>query len=137
MGAQRLDFNNFWRPFGYSFFIKFRNHPNLLDCNKHGAKTLRLPFQAFHFGIANPYFFCDTLLDPIFPHFNLMYDEKCDLWTPFKIQWGAKRHPKRHPKSFKWRPKALKKHRTHSRFRVLGTDSLPKGRPKRRRVHIV
>ena len=54
MGAQWLNFGHFLGPFGHPFFIKFRDRPNLLNCNKHGVKTLLLPLQASHFGIENP-----------------------------------------------------------------------------------
>ena len=53
MGAQWVDFDDLLGPFGHMLFINFRNHPNLLNCNKHGVQTLLLQFQASHFGIEN------------------------------------------------------------------------------------
>ena len=53
MGAQWLDFEDFVGPFGHPFFINVRTHPNLLNCNKHCAKTIFLQLLASHFGIKN------------------------------------------------------------------------------------
>ena len=73
LGAQWFEFNVLEGPFGHPFFIKFRNRPNLLNCNKHDVKTLLLLFQASHFGIENQLkkfmFFQDAIQDPIFTHF--------------------------------------------------------------------
>ena len=40
MGAQRLEMYNVLEPFGHPFFIKIRDHPNLLDCNTSHAKLV-------------------------------------------------------------------------------------------------
>ena len=133
MGAQWLDFDDFLEEFGHPFFIKVRNHPNLVNCNMSPAKLVFYQITALSFGIENPLkfmFFQDAIQDPIFSHFIRFYLQKCDLWTPFKIQWASKWHPK----LYKWRPKALKKHRARSLFCDLETDSLPKGRPKSHRA---
>jgi hypothetical protein len=79
MGAQGLNFGHFLAPFGHPFFIKFRDPPNLLNCNKHGVKTLLLPFVASHFGIENPmkiHVFSRHVLGPNFPHFMNFYVKK-------------------------------------------------------------
>jgi hypothetical protein len=70
MGAQSLDFDELLMPFGHPFFIKFRDPPNLLNCNKHGVKTQVL--LASHFGIENPlkiHVFSRHALGPIFLYF--------------------------------------------------------------------
>ena len=68
----RLNFDDFLASFGHPFFIKFRDPPNLLNCNKHGVKTLLLPLLASHFGIENPlkiHVFSRHPLGPIFASF--------------------------------------------------------------------
>jgi hypothetical protein len=124
MGAQWLDFDHFLAPFGYSFSSNFVTHRNLLNCNKHGVKTLLLPLLASHFGIEIPlkiHVFSRHHFGPIFLHFLLELCQKARFWDPFKIHWGAKWRPK----STQWCPKALKKHPMRSLFGVPGTDSRP------------
>ena len=78
------------------FFIKFRNHPNLLNCNKHVVKTLLLPLQASHFGIANLlqiHVFSRHALGPIFSLFNFDLCQKLLFWDPLSWrQWQPKTH---------------------------------------------
>ena len=49
MGAQWFDFDDFLKPFGDPFFIKFRNHPNLLKLQHVACQTHFLPDQALEF----------------------------------------------------------------------------------------
>ena len=46
MGAQGLDFCPLLAPFDNHFSSNFVTHPNLLNCNKHGAKASLLPLRA-------------------------------------------------------------------------------------------
>ena len=99
MGAQGLNFGHFLGPFGHPFFIKFRDRPNLLNCNKHGVKTLLLPLLASHFGIENPlkiHVFSRHPPGPIFSSFYMNLCQKARFWDPFKIQWASKWHPQSH-----------------------------------------
>jgi hypothetical protein len=102
MGAQRLDFDYFLMQFGHPFSSNFVTHPNLLNCNKHGVKTLLSPLLASHFGIENLLKFHVFSRHALGPHFSSFYMNLCQkarFWDPFKIQWGAKWRPK----SAKWR----------------------------------
>ena len=51
MDAQWLDSDDFLEPFGHPFFIKIRNHANLVNCNSSTAKLVLLLHQAFNFSI--------------------------------------------------------------------------------------
>ena len=136
MDAQWLDFDELLEPFGHLFFIKFRNHANLVNYNISLAKFICLLHQALNFSIRNQLkfmFFQDAIYDPIFLILFEFISKKLDCWTPLEIQLG----PKWHLESSNWRPKAIKKHRGRSLFRGLEIDTLPKGRPKRPKVHFV
>ena len=88
-----------FRPFGHPFFIKLRNHPNLLNCSMSSAKLVFYQIRPLNFGVENPLefmFFQDAIQDPMFPHLSRFYAQQIDLGTPFKIQWGAKWH-QNHP----------------------------------------
>ena len=92
MAAQRLDFDDFLGPFGHLFFIKFRNHPNLLNCNKHNVKTQLLQFQASYFGIENKLEIHSSsrhALGSIFISCYSLYVKIIDFWTPFKIKLAS------------------------------------------------
>ena len=89
MGAQWLDVDHLLGLFGHPLFFNFRDHPNLLNCDKHNAKTILLPLQAFHFGIVNQLkfmFIQDVLQDPIFSHLIRFHFQKWEFGTAFKIQ---------------------------------------------------
>ena len=77
MGAQGLDFGHLLVPFAHPFFIKFRDRPNLLNCNKHGVKTILLPLQASHSGIENPLKIHVFSRHPLGPHFSSFYMNLC------------------------------------------------------------
>jgi hypothetical protein len=97
MGAQGLDVGHFLAPCGHPVFIKFRDSPNLLNCNKHGVKTLLLPLLASHFGIENPLKIHVFSRHPPGPNFSSFYMNLCQkarFWDPFKIHWAAKLRPK-------------------------------------------
>ena len=95
--AHWLDDDDLLKPFGHPLFIQFRNHPDLLNCNKHGVQILLLPFQASPFGIENQLkflFFSRRDLRPqFFSFYSLLYAKIC-FGTPFKIQWDTKWLPK-------------------------------------------
>jgi hypothetical protein len=76
-GAQGLNFGHFLGPFGHPFFIKFRDRPNHLNCNKHGVKTLLLPLQASHSGIENPLKIHAFSRHALGPHFSSFYMNLC------------------------------------------------------------
>ena len=129
MGTQWLDFDDLGWPFGYPFFIKLRNHPNLLICIMHDVKTLLLQLLASHFGIGGPLQIHVFSRRDLAPHFcfSPLYP-KLRLLDPFKIQWTSKLHHK----SAKRRNNISKSNQAWT-FRDFGTDSLPKGRPKSHR----
>jgi hypothetical protein len=97
MGAQRLDFYHFLAPFDTHFSSNFGTHPNLLNCNKHGVKTLLLPLLASHFGIENLlkiHVFSRHALGPNFSSFYMNLCQKARFLDPVKIQWASKWHQK-------------------------------------------
>jgi hypothetical protein len=77
MGAQGLDVVDFLCHLDTHFSSNFATHPNLLNCNKHGVKTLLLPFQASHFGIENPLKIHVFSRHPLGPHFSSFYINLC------------------------------------------------------------
>ena len=88
MGAQWLDFDDLLEPFGHQFFIKNRNHPNLVNCNTSPAKLGFNHLRPLNFGIENPMefmFLQAAIKDPIFSDFVCIYAQKLDFWTPLKI----------------------------------------------------
>ena len=69
MGAQWLDFDDLLEPFGHQLFIKNRNHPNLVNCNRSPAKHVFYHLRPLNLGIESPMkfmFFQDAIQDPIF-----------------------------------------------------------------------
>ena len=97
MGAHRLDLATFLMPFGHPFFIIFRDPPNLLNCNKHGVKTLLLPLLASHFGIENPlkiHVFSRHALGPNFSSFYMNLYQKPRLLDPLQNPMGCKMAPR-------------------------------------------
>ena len=135
IGTQWFDFDDFGGRFGHPFFIKFRNHPNLLYCNEHYIKTVHLPFQASHFGIENPlknHRFSRRDLGPHFFKFYSLLCQKARFWDPLQNPVGVKMAT---TPFTQWCPKPLNKHPRRLLFSDLETDSLPKGRPKRQWIH--
>ena len=72
--------------------LNFLTRLNLLNCNKHRAKTSFLLSQASHFGIENPSKIHVFSRHPPGPHFSSFYVILCRKKTipgpPFKIQWA-------------------------------------------------
>ena len=116
MGAQRLDFSNFWGPFGHPFFIKVRD-PKLLKLQE----TLCLLFQASHFGIKKSIGNSKIFKTRSSTNFFLMLFalmSKNWIVDPLQNQVGAS-----------WRPKSHNLHPNPARILfppapgcVLGTD---------------
>mgnify|MGYP000004933378 CR=1 FL=1 len=96
MGAQWLDFVDLLEPCGHQVFIKNRNHPNLVNCNRSPAKLVFYHLRPLDFGIESPmeffFFFCFSRRDPG-PHFILFYLNLCQktrFWDTLKNLAGAK-----------------------------------------------
>ena len=76
---------------GRPFFIEFREHPNLLNCNRHNVKTLLFSSSGLSFwhrkSIKIHVF---SRSDPG-AHFSSFYWLPCQttgFWTSFKIKWA-------------------------------------------------
>ena len=92
-------FSSIWDTILASIFMKFRDGPNLMFCNKTKeitTFTLSWPLNfASHF-LLNFKFFLEPLLNLLFLVFFQHDAQKLDFWTPFKIHWAPKWRPKSH-----------------------------------------
>ena len=90
MGAQRLHFDDLLGPFGHPFFIKFRSHPNLLNCISSPSKIFLL-HQTLEFwhrksiSKTRSRTHCFTFLFESMP--------KSSIWGPSSKSSGCKRAP--------------------------------------------
>ena len=100
MGAQRLDFYDFSRPFRHPFSIKFCNQAHLLNCNNSLAKLVFCQIRPLHCGIESALksmFFQDAIRDPIF---LVLFDESMpenSIWGPPSKSSGRQNCVPNHP----------------------------------------